>query len=137
MTVVADALRTVPLFSGMTDRSIDAVLELVRDVSFAPGEPLTEQGAPGDTFLVLLDGTAGVTQGGRHVRDLGPGDFLGEISLIDGGPRTATVVATSPIRALAIDHEAFTTLLERHPSVRLEILMAVTARLRTYADPLA
>jgi CRP/FNR family transcriptional regulator, cyclic AMP receptor protein len=134
---IADALRGVPLFSGMADRSIDAVRELVHEVTFDRGEPLTEEGAPGETFLVLLDGAARVTQGGRHVRDLGAGDFLGEISLIDGGPRTATVVATSPIRALAIDHDSFSTLLERHPSVRLEILMAVTARLRTYGDPLA
>ena len=137
MTVVADALRGVPLFSGMTDRSIQAIRELVRDVAFDAGATLTKEGASGDTFLVLLEGEARVSQRGRHLRDLGPGDFLGEISLIDGGPRTATVVTTSPVRALAIDHDAFATLLERHPSVRLEILMAVTARLRTYGDPLA
>jgi CRP/FNR family transcriptional regulator, cyclic AMP receptor protein len=134
---IADALRDVPLFSGLSDRSIDAVRALVREQTFDPGEPLTEEGAAGDTFLVLLEGEAAVSQGGRHLRELRAGDFLGEISLIDGGPRTATVVATAPIRALAIYHDEFATLLEDHPSVRLEILMAVTARLRTFGDPLA
>ena len=130
MTVTDSILRGVPLFTGMTDRALEAIGDLVSERSFDTDEDLVRQGDPGDSFLILRDGSANVLLDGRPVHELGPGDFLGEISLIDGGPRTATVRATSPIRALVIGREDFATLLERHPSVRLELLMALTARIR-------
>lgn len=130
MTVTDTALRGVPLFSGMTDRALDAVGDLVSQRSFAADEDLTREGEPGDSFLIIRTGAAIVLVDGRQIGELGPGDFLGEISLIDGGPRTATVRATEPIDALVIGRDDFTTLLERHPAVRLELLMALTARIR-------
>jgi CRP/FNR family cyclic AMP-dependent transcriptional regulator len=137
MTVVADALRDVPLFSGMTDRSMDAIRTLVREVTYAPGDVLMAEGDPGESFLILLDGDATVSRAGGQLRELGGGDFVGEISLVDGGPRTATVIATSTVRALTIQHGEFTTLMESFPSVRLEVLMALTQRLRAHAEPTA
>jgi CRP/FNR family cyclic AMP-dependent transcriptional regulator len=132
MTVTASALRGVPLFAGMSDRAIDAIYELMSVTRFATDEDLVRQGDPGESFVVLRDGAASVIVDGRPVRQLGPGDFLGEISLIDGGPRTATVRATAPVTALVIGREDFGTMLERHPAVRLELLMALTARIRGY-----
>ena len=130
MTVTDSILRGVPLFTGMTDRALEAIGDLVSERRFETDEDLVRQGDPGDSFLILRDGTASVLLDDRRVHELGPGDFLGEISLIDGGPRTATVRATRPIHALVIGREDFATLLERHPSVRLELLMALTARIR-------
>ena len=130
MTVTDTVLRGVPLFSGMTDRALDAIAELASETTFDVDDDLVRQGEPGDSFLILRSGSAQVLKDGQAIRDLGSGDFLGEISLIDGGPRTATVRATAPIEALVIGRDDFATLLERHPAVRLELLMALTARIR-------
>lgn len=123
-------LRQVPLFRGMTDPAIDAVAGLAREERYQPGTRLTVEGEPGDAFFVIIDGTAAVTRGRRAVRDLGPGDFVGEISLVDGRPRTATVTAQEPLGALVIRRPEFLALMERFPSVRLGILMAMTERIR-------
>ena len=130
MTVTDTALRGVPLFSGMTDRALDAISELVSQRTFETDHELVREGEPGDSFLIIRAGSAIVIKDDRQLGELGPGDFLGEISLIDGGPRTATVRATTPIDALLIGREDFAILLDRHPAVRLELLMALTARIR-------
>lgn len=131
-----DVLRAVPLFKGMTDRSIEAIATLAQPTAFASGEDLVREGDPGDTFLVLTAGTADVSREGVRIRTLGPGDFLGEISLIDGGPRTATVTATTPIDALAIDRDGFERLMTEWPVVRHDLVSALTQRLRARApDP--
>src|SRR5262245_3069291 len=101
----------------MTDRSIATISELARPVSYDAGDVLVAQGDPGDTFLVITTGRATVDVDGSTVRDLGPGDFLGEISLIDGGPRTATVRATEPIEGLCIDRDGFGHLMNDFPVV--------------------
>jgi CRP/FNR family cyclic AMP-dependent transcriptional regulator len=126
-------LRRVPLFQAMTDAAIAAIAEHVEEVGFEPGARLTEEGAAGDAFFVLTTGAALVARGGATVRSLGPGDFVGEISLIDGKPRTATVTATAPVRALVVRRAAFLGLLDRFPSVRLGVLMALTERIRSDA----
>jgi len=125
----SEAIRAVPLFRGMTDRSIDAIAELARPTSFAAGSTLTQEGEPGESFVVLTSGTATVDQGGRTIRTLGPGDFLGEIALIDGGPRTATVTAQSAIEAIVIDRAGFGRLMNDFPIVRLDLVSALTQRL--------
>ena len=131
MTTTSDFLRSVPLFEGMTDRSIDAIARLTEDATFPAGAVLVEEGRPGDTFIVIVDGRATVDKGGARIRELAAGDFLGEISLIDGGPRTATVTAIEAIQALVIRHDGFDRLMDEFPAVRLEILTALTQRLRT------
>ena len=128
-----DVLRSVPLFSGMTDRSIATISELAQPIAFEAGATLVAQGDPGDTFIVITTGAATVEQDGQRIRDLGPGDFLGEISLIDGGPRTATVVATEPIDGLVIDCQGFRRLMDDFPVVRLDLVTALTERLRSRA----
>ena len=128
-----DILRSVPLFSGMTERSIATISELARPVSYEDGEVLVAEGDPGDAFIVITSGSAIVEQAGRTIRELGPGDFLGEISLIDGGPRTATVRATAHIDGLSIDREGFGHLMNDFPVVRLDLVTALTERLRARA----
>ena len=132
-----DVLRGVPLFNGMTDRALDAIAGLTSEVHFGDGEALVRQGDPGKTFIVLVDGSAHVERDGRAIAELASGDFVGEISLIDGGPRTATVTATGPVRALAIEHEAFRRLFEEFGAVRYDIVTALARRVRRDATDAA
>jgi CRP/FNR family transcriptional regulator, cyclic AMP receptor protein len=125
-----DLLRQVPLFEGMTDHAMDAVAELVNEVAFADGQPITREGEAGDAFYVVVDGRLRISRAGVDIASQGPGDFLGEISLIDGRPRTATATAVGPVNALAIERLAFMSLIDRYPAVRISILMALTDRIR-------
>ena len=137
MPVTADLLRLVPLFSGMTDRSFDAIASLASETDYAVGDELVRQGTPGEEFVIVVSGRARVDRDGETLRELGPGDFLGEISLVDGSPRTATVTALDPIHALTVPREGFLELIGRIPVFRLEVLSALTERIRaTAADPL-
>src|ERR687888_1897499 len=125
MPVAADLLRSVPLFTGMTDSAIQSVGGLAHEIRFAAGEDLVREGDEGDSFLVIVEGRARVVQNGDTLRDLGPGDYLGEIALIDGGPRTATVTALEPIRALVVERSDFRRLIDDFSAVRFHVLTAL------------
>lgn len=129
----SEILRRAPLFQGMTDRAIDAIAGLAEETDYPAGAVLVREGEPGDAFIILVDGRATVDHGGQPIRDLAAGDFLGEISLIDRGPRTATVTATAPIHALVVRCDGFDRLMDEFPSVRLQLLEALTQRLRQRA----
>jgi CRP-like cAMP-binding protein len=131
MTAAATDLKRVPLFQGMTDRAVEAIAGLAHEIDFEDGEPLTTEGDEGDAFFMLLDGRVDVTRGGDPVGPLGPGDSIGEISLIDGRPRTATATAVGHVRALEIGRTEFLELMERHPAVRHGIMVALTDRIRS------
>lgn len=128
---IADHLKTVPLFQGMTDQALEAVAGLANEIRFVDGQTVTVEGEPGDSFYVVVDGQLRVSRHGRTIRDLGPGDFLGEISLIDGRPRSATTVAAGPVSALVIERPAFMELMDRFGAIRLGILMALSDRIRS------
>ena len=131
MTAALDDLVRVPLFAGMTDRAREAVAALAVEVAFDPGDPLTVEGADDCAFYLIVDGEVEVRRGGALVRRLGAGEFIGEISLIDGRPRTATVTALGRVRTLMIERDGFLDLLDRHAAVRLGILVALTDRVRS------
>jgi CRP/FNR family cyclic AMP-dependent transcriptional regulator len=132
----ADVLRGVPLFSGLTDRAVEAIAGLTTETTFADGESLVREGDPGETFIVLLGGAAEVVRDHQPVAELARGDFLGEISLIDGGPRTATVIARGPVSALVVQHTDFRRLFEEFGAIRYDIVTALTRRIRRdAADP--
>lgn len=106
------------------------------DETTAPaGTQLTKQGSPGNTFYVLLDGTADVTIDGKHRRILKPGDFFGEISMLDRGPATATVTATSPVRLMVMSHVQFRDAVKANDDLLFHVMRAMGERLR--ADSLA
>lgn len=130
MTAAVADLKRVPLFQGMTDRAVEAIAGLAREVEFEPDTPLVTEGEDGDAFYLLLDGQAEVTRGGAVLSRLGPGDFFGEISLVDGRPRTATVTATGPVRTLQVCRPEFLELMDRFSAVRLGILVGLTDRIR-------
>jgi CRP-like cAMP-binding protein len=130
MTTNAEALRSIPLFSGMSDGSIEIIAGIVREASFPSGASLVREGEPGDSFLIIRTGSATVEQGGRTLRELGAGDFLGEIALIDGGRRTASVTAVEPIDALVIDRPGFSRLMNDFPVIRFDLVNVLTQRMR-------
>ena len=126
----ADVLRGVPLFSGMTDRAIEAIAALTSETAFADGDAIVREGDAGETFIILLDGAASIERGGHAIGELGRGDFLGEISLVDGGPRTATVIARGDVSALVVQHADFKRLFEEFGAIRYDIVTALTRRIR-------
>ena len=127
------ALAAVPLFAGLGGHQLEAVGRLADEIDLPEGSELTRQGKSAHEFFVLLDGTVRVERDGKAVRHLGAGDFLGEIALVDGGPRTATVVAATPVRALVIGHREFNTLLEDYPEISRIVLRALANRVRNIA----
>jgi CRP/FNR family transcriptional regulator, cyclic AMP receptor protein len=124
-----ELIKRVPLFSDCSKRELDEVAAIADELSIPEGKELTHEGATGYEFLVLIDGSADVRRKGRKVNTLGAGDFLGEIALITGTPRTATVTTTSRSRMLVITARDFRTLLRRMPSLQIKVLEAVASRL--------
>jgi CRP-like cAMP-binding protein len=121
----------------MTDRSIEAIAGLAEESDFPSGSVLVREGDPGETFMVIVDGRASVDRGGERIREMSAGEFLGEISLIDHGPRTATVTAVEPIRALVVRCDGFDRLMNEFPVVRNDILSALTQRIRAQGPALS
>jgi CRP-like cAMP-binding protein len=129
-----DRLRSVPLFASCTDKELSFIASRVDEVDIPAGQVLTKKGESGGDFFIILEGKAEVeaTEGKRA---LGPGDFFGEIALLDNGPRTATVKAATPMRCLVLGHEQFRDVLHQNGDIAVKVLRAVTQRLRA-ATPL-
>ena len=100
-------LAKVPLFSDCSQRDLQTIARVVREIPHAAGTVIAREGDPGVGLFVILDGTADVTIGGRKKATLGPGDFFGEIALLDGGPRTATVTAKTDVKLLGLTEWVF------------------------------
>jgi CRP/FNR family transcriptional regulator, cyclic AMP receptor protein len=122
-------LRSVPLFAGCTEKELGFIATRVDEVDVPAGTTLTKMGESGGDFFIILDGKAEVdaTSGKRT---LGPGDFFGEIALVDNGPRTATVHSATPMRMLVLGHAQFRDVLHQNGEIAVKILRAVTQRLR-------
>jgi len=125
-----DWLRKVPLFSGLSGRDLDLVARQTDVVKAHEGKVLTRQGALGEEFLLIVDGSARVERDGKPIARLETGDFFGEMSLIDGKPRSATVIAEAPITLLVVDARSFRSLLDGVPGLRRKITVALCERLR-------
>ena len=127
----AEALVDVPLFSGLSKRQLRGIAKLFEEESFDRSSTLAEEGEPGDTFHVMLEGEAKVIRGGRRINRLIPGDFFGEVALIDGGPRTASVVAETPVTTLTINRNRFRKMLQEDASIVVKMLEELARRLRS------
>ena len=125
----ADLIKGVPLFSECSRKELGEVAGIADEIDLREGKELTKQGQAGREFFILVEGTADVKKGSRRVNRLGPGDFFGEISLIRHTPRTATVVATSPVRTLVITERSFQSLLQHQPGIQNKVMSALAARL--------
>jgi CRP-like cAMP-binding protein len=129
-----ELLKGVPLFAGLKRAELKEIGRLADEVDLPDGRRLTVEGRRADEFFVIIEGAARIERGGRTVKTLRNGDFLGEIALVDGGPRTATATTEGPGRYLVIGHREFHSLLERFPSIQIAVLRAMAQRVRSL-DP--
>lgn len=123
-------LRGVPLFVGLDDTELKAVGALCDEVTVPPGHELAREETFGDEFYLILDGSVRIHRAGATLRTLGPGDFLGEIALIDHGRRTASATAETECRLLVLGHREFHSLLDAQPDIRVHVLEALARRVR-------
>ena len=125
-----ELLRQVPLFAAQGERGLDEIARLVRVVDVPAGRALTREGEPGSDFFVIAEGSVRIERQRQVLRRLGPGDFLGEIALIDGGPRTATATTETNAQLLVIAPGEFGVLMERFPDIQATVLRALAERIR-------
>lgn len=132
-----ERLQHVPLLQDCTARQLREVARIAQVFEAPAATPLTRVGEPGDEFFLILDGSARVeVPGGRQGR-LAPGEFFGEMSLLDEGPRSATVTAETAVRLLVIRRRHFATLLREAPGLTLKILATLSKRVRQLEAPVA
>jgi CRP-like cAMP-binding protein len=134
-------LRGTPLFAEIPRRHVRAIARVAGTPAFDDEATIVAEGSSGSSLFVLLDGRAKVVSGGRTIARLGPGEFFGEISLLDPGPRTASVVAEGPTRCLDLAGRDFREILEREPRLAVQVAAVLARRLRlaqasASADPL-
>ena len=125
-----DALGKVPLLAGLSKRDRARILRLGKEVEFLPGEVIVSAGDTARDFYLILRGKGDLNVPGIRRDTLGPGAYFGEITVLDGGPRTATVTAQGHVSALRIDGKDFVGLLDRYGSIGRKILVEMTKRVR-------
>jgi len=126
-----ELLRWVPLFQDLSRREIRRIVEAGRELEFPPGRMMVQEGSIASDFYLILSGRATVSRNLRKVRSLQTGDFFGEISVLDGGPRSATVVAETRVLVFRLDRPAFLRLLRTEGSISRKLLQGMAARLRS------
>ena len=125
-----DLLRNVRLFSSCNDKELGRIAALTDVVDVPAGKVLTEEGKAGGEAFVIASGKATAKVNKKKVATMGPGNFFGEMSLLDHGPRTATIIADEPMTLLVLDPRSFVELLEDVPSVSRKIMRTLAERLR-------
>jgi CRP-like cAMP-binding protein len=125
-----ELLHRIPLFSAFDRRQLERVGMLADEIDVPADRCLMAQGDRGVEMFVIVAGQVRVERDGQRINTLGPGDFFGEIALLDGGPRTATVTADEPSRLLVLTHREFHSLMEEFPEVAAEVLNSLAHRIR-------
>jgi CRP/FNR family cyclic AMP-dependent transcriptional regulator len=124
-------LRSVPLFAGLDTHQLARLGALADEIDLPEGRVLMRQGESGSEMMVLIDGSVRVERDGRVIAERGPGETMGEISLIDHGERTATVTLTAPSRLLVVGHREFHSLMDEFPEVKMRVLESMARRIRS------
>jgi CRP-like cAMP-binding protein len=124
-----DLLKSVPLFAGCSKAELRRLAATADEVDLRSGFVLMREGRPGREFFVLIEGTVEVTREGKKISELTGGDWFGEIALLTKVPRTASVIASAPVRALVVTDRAFRHLVEEMPSIGIKVLASVGERL--------
>ena len=131
MAELTDLLRSVPLFSELEKKDLELLANTFKERTFSPGDTIAREGERGVGFFLIASGTANVIQGGEHRATLGPGDYFGEIALIDDGARSATVTADTELRCYGMTSWEFRPLVESNASIAWRLLQVMAKRLRT------
>ena len=130
MADMDETLTRVPLFSGIKPKELKKLGKRMTERSFNEGDEITREGESGIGFFVIEDGEASVSIRGKIVRTLGPGEHFGEVALIDSGPRSATIVASTDLRCRGMSAWEFRPFVEEHPEVAWGLLETLVGRLR-------
>jgi CRP/FNR family cyclic AMP-dependent transcriptional regulator len=125
----AKQLQSVAIFSGLSKRELDHLAQWTDEVSVAEGHELAKEGAFAHEFFIIEEGTAEVVQHGDRIAELGPGEFFGEIGLLETQRRTASVVATSPMRLIVMFQREFKQMDQEMPAIADRVRAAIRARL--------
>jgi CRP/FNR family transcriptional regulator, cyclic AMP receptor protein len=123
----ADVLGALPLFSRLGKRHLQSLAKLARVEDYSPNEPIVQKGEDGDSFYLMLEGRARVAGKSAILR---PGDFFGEMALLDGGPRSATITAGNDVRVMKLPRRAFLKAMKQDPQIGLTIMEALAGRVR-------
>jgi CRP/FNR family cyclic AMP-dependent transcriptional regulator len=126
----AAVLGTIPLFSGFSKRHLQHLAKEADELDYVAGGRIVEAGMPGEALYVVLAGHARIVRGTRKIGDLVPGEFFGELSALDGGPRSASVVAQTPVRVLRLFRHTLFELLRAEPRLALRLLDEMVRRVR-------
>lgn len=123
-------LEVVPLFHGLSTKELGRVAKVADEISMKAGSIIAEEGQDGDAFYLLVDGAAVVRRNGKKIASLGTGDFFGEMSLLDEGPRSATVELVRDSTLLVMHRKDFAGIIADMPGVARKMLQGLAARLR-------
>ena len=126
----SDILRKVPLFSGLDDRELEEIASTMRERRFAAGDTVTEEGAGGAGFFIVESGEAEVTVGGDARGSIGPNDYFGEIALLTGSDRTATLTAKTDMLCWGMTPWDFRPLVESNSTIAWKLLTAMAEKLK-------
>lgn len=129
-----DFLGRVPIFAGCNAEEIGQIASVAQDSFFQPGQIIVTQGTPGHAFYLILSGSVEILRDGTSLGAFGPGDFFGEMSLLDQAPRSATIRAIDPTSCLMLSSWDFKAVLERNPSIAIKLLEVLSRRLRVADD---
>jgi CRP-like cAMP-binding protein len=133
-----DLLARVPLLAAVSRAQLGKVADLAEEASYNAGRVIVKKGDPGKAFYVIVEGKAKVVKGkivtARREAELGPGEFFGELALLDGEPRAATVVAATPLETIRIERAAFRRLLREEPELAIKVLEGMARRTRKILD---
>jgi CRP-like cAMP-binding protein len=127
-----DHLAEVPLFSACSKKDLQHVARRAEDVKVETGKVLVSEGSAGAEFFVIIDGNAKVSRHGHEVATLGPGDFFGDLALLDRAPRNATVTASTPMELVVLGQREFSALIDEVPGFAHKLLAGLARRLRAY-----
>ena len=125
-----ELLKRTPLLAGLGRKDLEEVGRLADEVDLKADHVLMREGDVGREFFVIVDGQVRIDKGGRSIRTMGPGEFVGDIALVTERPRTATATTETPCRLLVLGHREFHQLMDQYPSIRLSVLESMAIRLR-------
>ena len=122
-------LAKVPLFSGLRPTDLDELAMNCEEIDVSAGRELAREGEPGQEFFAIVSGQVAIDRGGQHVRDLGPGDYFGELALLTKGPRTASATALTDCRLFVLTRAQFLSVLAIQPAIQEAVLEVCGQRL--------
>jgi CRP/FNR family cyclic AMP-dependent transcriptional regulator len=131
---IVEMLEKTPLWSGLAEKELKVIARSFKELKYESGDVIVRKGEAGVGFYLIVDGTVEVRTDGRVLSKLGPGQFFGEMALLDGQPRSADVVAIEPSRCLAMSSWSFSGIVSEHPKIALKMLQEFVRRLRMNAQ---